>query len=166
MTYSQRVDKPRLTVWLAIALSGVLLAGCGGGGDEKTAGPAPTATSTSPSSSAPAIPPPPPAYVENQTCRTNMAPVVDIMLASYSDDPLEYNVFDNRVDQLTKQIDGAVAACSPAVNNPARKAMYKFTLARLQWKVCSVGDCKDSTKNILSGLSLARKVEFALEATI
>lgn len=149
-------------------LAGVVLAGalvaCGGG-DDSSADEKPSALSVTPtpapSSSAP------PVYVENDSCRTGMAPLIDIILANDTDS-LDYGTFDNRVDQLTKKIDAAVAPCSPEVNNPIRKAMYKFSLARVQW---GIGRCDDEcirkvTVNIRAGISLARKVNFQLESTV
>jgi hypothetical protein len=152
--------------WCVIAVVCVsALVGCGGGSDDK-AGDEPSSSETSSSPMAAPSSTAPPTYVENESCRTGMKSLIDIILANDTAS-LDYGTFDNRVDQLVKKVDAAVAPCSPAVNNPIRKAMYKFTLARVQW---GIGKCDDAciskvTVNIRAGISLARKVSLQLEAT-
>lgn len=97
-----------------------------------------------------------------------MRQLVDIMLAN-SVSSLAYTTFDNSVDQLTKRIDAAVAPCSPKVNGPARKVMYRFTLARVQWDTCGQhdDDCLGKVgDNIRAGLKLARKIDYQLDLTV
>lgn len=138
-----------------------LLTGCGGGDDGKADEPVPSvsAAPTTPTSSAP------PAYVENETCRTGMAPLVEIMLAN-GEGGLEFNVFDNRLTQLQNQIDAAVAPCTSAVNNPAREVMYQFAAADARWRTCAKGPCVDQvTQFVTEGWRKAHRVQEALEAT-
>jgi hypothetical protein len=146
----------------AVLLALGLLAGCGGeeGGEPAAARSSATSAAAAPSSSAA------PVYVETESCRAKMGPLVDIMLAN-AVDSLDYSSFDNRVDQLAKKIDAAVAPCSPEINGPARKVMYRFTLARAQW---GIGKCDNACiekvgDNIRAGLKLARKVDYQLDLT-
>lgn len=108
----------------------------------------------------------PPTFLENESCRTGMGPIIDLFLANKANS-LDYGTFDNRVEQLTKKVDAAVAPCSKKVNNPIRRAMYDFTLARVQW---GIGRCDKTcigkvTDNIREGITLAQTAQTQLGAT-
>lgn len=153
-----------MKAWVCVLAVAVALAGCGDSDNDGKAE-SPAASTPTPSLSTPSSAPA--AYVENETCRTKMRPLVDIMLAN-NQDTLDYSTFDNRVDQLTRAIDAAVAPCSPKVNGPARKTMYRFTLARVQWSTCGRNDdaCIEKvTDNIRDGLKTARNVDYQIDLT-
>lgn len=149
-----------------VALLGVtaLLTSCGGGEDnaDNSASVSPT-TSSSSSPAAESSPIAAPTYVESDTCRNSMAPLVDVMLAN-DEDTLEFNVFDNRVKLLQKKIDAGLAPCSSEVSDPAREVMYNFVAADVRWSVCSKKDCiADVTKFIKDGLAKAQVVQYQVE---
>lgn len=141
-----------------LALLVVVLAGCGGEGDE---------SAQASSESAAQTPPPAPApYVESETCRAKMAPLVDTMLANDTKN-LAYAAFHARFEELDRKTDGALLACSNAVANPTTRVIYEYSLANLAWGFCDQEKCATEliAKHIRAGNDLARKVSFALEAT-
>ncbi len=95
-----------------------------------------SAAEPQPESSSPdSTPTPSLEYVESETCRSAMLPLVEIGLAN-DVDSLGYESFSNRVDQLSRRIDRAVASCSAAVNDPFREAIYEYTAAEITWSLC------------------------------
>lgn len=145
----------------AVLVVALTTAACGGDSesDAETSGPEQVEASS-------ATPTPTPEYVESETCRTAMRPIVDVMLAN--DGSVSFNDFTNRFDQLDDGIDAAIASCSPAVNDPAREAMYEFAKANATWRGCESGDqkCTDKiTEAVTAGVRLAGDVDEALSAT-
>lgn len=144
----------------AALLVALTTAACGDSGTDSTeagaASPAPAASSSSKA----------PDYVESETCRTGMRPLLDVMIAN--DGNISYNEFANRFDQMENGIDAAVASCSDAVTDPARDAMYQFAMANASWRVCknSKSGCAQKIKDALTeGVSLANDADAALGAT-
>lgn len=94
-----------------------------------------------------------------------MSPLINIMLAN-SEPSLEFNVFDNRVQQLQDGIDAALAPCSSAVSDPTREVMYNFVAADARWLHCTKGPCVDAiTTFITDGLGKAKLVELKVNLT-
>lgn len=142
-----------------IAVAAIALTACGNADSTEATDAPPTPAATT--SSAPAEP----TYSESETCRERMAPVFDLIDANRTSG-LEYRNFDNRVDELSRTVDRAANACSDAVENPLQRAMYKFSVASLQWNLCNSNSCMDPViKNIRSGLSFAAKSQEAAEKT-
>lgn len=137
-----------------------ILTACGDEGDADARDDS-TPSAASPASETPA---PPPAPVENETCIQKMTPLVDVMLANETNN-LGFLQFEDRVNLLTRKIDDALAPCSNKVNSPARRVMYLFTLARLQWDLCDEDSCMgEVTKNLTKGVEAAYRAQAALEA--
>lgn len=140
-----------------IAVAAIALTACSNADSTEATDAPPTPAATT--SSAPAEP----TYSESETCRERMTPVFDVIEANRTSG-LEFQNFDNRVDELTRTVDRAVSACSDDVENPLRRAMYKFTLASVQWDLCNSNSCMDPViKNIREGLSFSTKSQDAAE---
>lgn len=150
----------------AVLLGALLFAGCGGG-DEESSAAEPTDRSSSELVAQTSPPAPlPPVYVESETCRAKMAPLVDTMLANDTKN-LAYATFHARFEELDRKTDGALLACSNAVAKPTTRVIYEYSLANLAWGFCDQEKCATEliAKHIRVGNDLARKVSFALEAT-
>lgn len=116
----------RCSVWLAL-LSLLALGACGGTGDEPQQA-APDAASPSEA----------PEFAESQTCRDEMAPLVDVMLANDTNG-LTFSTFNDRLDRLDRSLDDALTACSSAPARPARLVMYQYALGNAYWTTCDNG---------------------------
>ena len=143
----------------ASGLAAVLfLASCTGQDDPPQADDRPTSDASSTAS-----------YVENETCRRDMKALVDIGLANV-DDSLGYYEFSNRVEQLRKRAERAVAACGDTTNLHLRKAIYRYGQAELWWSLCDssssprchMGEIK---RGVLAGNRAIKRTQRALEAT-
>lgn len=122
--------------------------------------------STDPSPPATTAPPPPPEYVESDTCRSGMTPLVDVMLANDTDS-LAYETFHARFQELDRKMDRALLACSNEVAKPATKVVYEYSLANLAWGFCGEEKCATELirKHLRSGNGLAHVVKAKVEAT-
>lgn len=152
--------KTRVIAPAALALA--LLAGCGGD-DTSGSAEAEVGTPSVTPTSAPA-PSSPPAYAESDTCRAKMAPLVDIMLANETND-LDYPTFHDRFEELDRQMEKALLACSNDVSRPATRVVYEFSLANLAWGLCTGRDCATALikKHLVKGTTLAYKVKAQVE---
>lgn len=114
------------------ALAAVLmlfLSSCGSAAEEPVAEPSAAQEPSEPESTYV------PEYIENQTCRDDMQPILDLMLANQRDD-LYLDDFADRQKRLTREFKDDDAACSNAVASPARGAMYDFALANVGYTLC------------------------------
>jgi hypothetical protein len=152
----------RIGSWaVVVVVVALLFGGCGDDSEEPAADASPSASQSSPTESPSESASP----VETESCRTGMQPLVDIMLAN-KEPSLEFNVFENRHEQLKAGIDAGLAPCSSAVNDPAREVMYQFALAYARWLTCEKGPCVDViTEALRTGVDKAGEVQDALDAT-
>ncbi|VXC11405.1 hypothetical protein [Nocardioides sp. AX2bis] len=116
----------RFPVWLAL-LSVLAMGACGGSTDEAQQ------ESTDPAGSLAS-----PEFAESQTCRDEMSPLVDVMLANDTNG-LAFSTFSDRFDRLQQGIDDALTACSSAPARPARLVLYRYSLGNAYWTMCDNG---------------------------
>lgn len=105
-------------------------------------------------------------YVETETCRTEMRPMVDAMLANSTKD-LSFGDFEARYLVLDEGVDAAALTCSNELSLPLSEVMYEYANAYLWWDECTAGDCAERRiqRHLRAGNDAAREVEAALTAT-
>lgn len=126
------------TVLGALALL-LVLTGCGGEDQPAAADQSPTASAT-PSESAE------PVYVESETCRENMQEIVDILDLITDLTEVGYDDLEDRYRRLSNIANRSVAACTDAVEEPFREAMYQYALLNAYLLVCDQGGKCDQQK--------------------
>lgn len=155
----------RPSALVPIMLSILTLAGCSGdggqGGDQPKAPVSSVLVVPTPSA---ALPSSEPVYAESATCRSKMAPLIDIMLANAVNN-LDYPTFHDRFEELQRKMKGALLACSDDVSRPATRVVYEYSLANLAWGYCTDKHCASALirKHLVEGTTLAYKVKDQVE---
>lgn len=107
----------------------------------------------------------PASYVETETCRTEMRPMVDAMIANDTEG-LSYDDFSARWRLIKDGADAAAVTCSTAVTEPLSEVTYEYATAALWWGDCEGEDCDTARiqRSLLAGNEAAGRVHEALEA--
>jgi hypothetical protein len=151
--------------WAALGALALASGPAGCGGDEQPAESVADAPSAEPSAT-----PPEPVYVETETCREEMRPLIEVMLANDTDN-LGFGTFSDRFQRVQDEVDDALTACSSKVAKHTRMAVYEYATANAFWTPCDngtvVGKCDYDaiTESVIAGNQAAAKAEEALAVT-